>query len=165
MLFDMITEKIKTQAELADIVKKERIFGKIIGFTNGCFDILHLGHVRYLNDAKKECDLLITAVNSDKSVRRLKGKQRPVNAQRARLEVLAAVECVDFLTLFDDDTPEALIKDLGPDILFKGGDWNEKDVVGSGHVKARGGKVRVLPYVAGYSTTDLIKRIKTVSEV
>ncbi|MFC1644099.1 D-glycero-beta-D-manno-heptose 1-phosphate adenylyltransferase [Candidatus Omnitrophota bacterium] len=158
----MIKDKIKTQADLVDIVKKEKSSGKTIGFTNGCFDILHLGHIRYLADAKKECDLLVIGVNSDASVRSIKGTERPINVQEARMEVLAALECVDFLTLFEEDTPEKLIKELTPDILFKGGDWSEEDIVGADHVKSHGGRARVIPYLEGYSTTELIKRLREV---
>ncbi|MCK4852148.1 MAG: D-glycero-beta-D-manno-heptose 1-phosphate adenylyltransferase, partial [Candidatus Omnitrophica bacterium] len=135
--------------------------GATIGFTNGCFDVLHLGHVRYLRSAKQECDVLIVGVNSDDSVRRLKGEGRPVNNERARMEVLAAVEYVDIVTLFAEDTPETLIESLTPQILFKGGDWNEDSVAGARHVKSRGGKVRILPYEEGYSTTDIITRLMT----
>ncbi len=156
----MRENKIKTQRDLLEIVKKEKASGKRIGFTNGCFDILHLGHVKYLQMAKKECDTLIIGVNSDSSVKKLKGDARPLNSQEARLAVLASLECVDYLTVFEEDTPEALIKALSPDTIFKGGDWREKDIVGSGHVKGYGGTVRVIPYVEGYSTTDFIERIR-----
>ncbi|NQT32254.1 MAG: D-glycero-beta-D-manno-heptose 1-phosphate adenylyltransferase [Candidatus Omnitrophica bacterium] len=156
----MAADKIKTCEELADIIEKEKAAGKTAGFTNGCFDILHLGHIKYLNDAKKECDILVIGVNSDGSVRRLKGDERPINPQQARLEVLAALESVDYITIFDEDTPLELIKSLTPDVLFKGGDWREEDIVGGDHVKASGGKVRVIPYLGGYSTTELIQRIK-----
>jgi len=155
-----MTEKLKTHAELAAIVKEEKDSGKIAGFTNGCFDILHLGHIKYLKAAKKECDLLIIGVNSDASVKRLKGEGRPLNSQQARLEVLAAVEYVDYVTLFEEDTPETLIKELTPDIIFKGGDWHEDDIVGGAHVKLRGGKVKVIPYEEGYSTTGLIEKLR-----
>ena len=156
----MMTEKIKTQAELAEIVKREKSSGKTVGFTNGCFDILHLGHVKYLDEAKRGCDLLVIGVNSDGSVKRIKGKGRPVNSQETRMEILAALECVDFLTVFEEDTPERLIETLTPDVLFKGGDWHEGNIAGAGHVKSQGGKVRVIPYVEGYSTTGLIERLK-----
>ena len=156
----MMTEKIKTQTELADIARKARAVGKAVGFTNGCFDILHRGHVKYLREAKKECDILIIGVNGDESVKRLKGEGRPVNTLDARMEVLAALECVDLVTAFSEDTQEDLIKSLRPDVLFKGGDWKESDIVGSDHVRSKGGRVRVIPYVEGYSTTELIKRIE-----
>jgi rfaE bifunctional protein nucleotidyltransferase chain/domain len=156
----MAAKKIQVQPMLADIVKKGKASGKVVGFTNGCFDILHLGHIRYLNETKKECDILVVGVNSDTSVKSIKGSGRPVNDQESRMGVLAALESIDYLTLFDEDTPEKLIEKLTPDIIFKGGDWDEKDIVGAGHVKAHGGKVRVIPYVEGYSTTDLIKRLR-----
>ena len=151
--------KIKTQDELAETVKKARLGGRKVGFTNGCFDILHKGHVRYLGSAREKCDMLVVGVNSDDSVRKLKGENRPVNSQEARMEVLSALESVDFLTLFKEDTPEDLIKKLTPDILFKGGDWDEKSVVGADHVKAQGGRVCIIPYVEGFSTTDILKKI------
>jgi rfaE bifunctional protein nucleotidyltransferase chain/domain len=131
-----------------------------VGFTNGCFDILHVGHVRYLRDARAECDLLIVGVNSDDSVKRLKGPDRPVNRQDARMEVLGALECVSYVTMFEEDTPETLIKLLTPDVIFKGGDWKEADIIGGEHVKKNGGKVRVIPFVEGYSTTNTINKMK-----
>jgi len=152
--------KIKTQKELADIVKKEKSAGKVVGFTNGCFDIIHAGHVRYLGAAKNECDILIVAVNSDDSVKRLKGSDRPLNKQEARLEVLSALESLDYLTIFDEDTPESLIKKLTPDVLFKGGDWNEDKIAGAAHVKTHGGKVKIIHYLEGHSTTSLINKIR-----
>ncbi len=156
----MTKEKILSQGELAGIVGRERSKGKVIGFTNGCFDIIHLGHVRYLAEAKKWCDLLVVGVNSDSSVKRLKGDSRPINAQKARVEVLASLESVDFVTIFSEDTPEKLINKLSPDILFKGGDWKEEEVKGAEHVKARGGKVKIISYTEGYSTTSTIKKLK-----
>lgn len=156
----MVSKKIQIQLKLADIVKNGKALGKVVGFTNGCFDILHRGHIRYLTKTKKECDILVVGVNSDASVKSIKGPDRPVNDQESRLEVLAALENIDYLTLFDEDTPEKLIKKLTPDIIFKGGDWGEEDIVGAGYVKAHGGKVRVIPYVEGYSTTDLIEKLR-----
>jgi rfaE bifunctional protein nucleotidyltransferase chain/domain len=153
-------KKIKTQDELAAIVGEAKAAGKKVGFTNGCFDILHRGHVKYLSAAKKECDILVIGVNSDSSVKSIKGVNRPINDEQARLEVLAALEFVDYLTLFQEDTPEDLIKLLTPDVLFKGGDWEEERIVGADHVKANGGRVSVIPYVEGFSTTDLIKKIR-----
>ncbi len=156
----MSVKKILSQEELKKVVEDVRAAGKKVGFTNGCFDILHLGHVRYLDEAKKNCDILVIGVNSDSSVKGLKGQGRPVNGQEARMEVLAALECVDYLALFEEDTPEELIKRLTPDMLFKGGDWSEERIVGADHVKANGGKVKVIPYVEGYSTTDLITKMR-----
>jgi rfaE bifunctional protein nucleotidyltransferase chain/domain len=156
----MTRDKIKTQEELSAIVEKDRSSGRKVGFTNGCFDILHRGHVSYLEEAKKYCDILVVGLNSDSSVKAIKGQSRPINTQDARLEVLAACEFVDYLTVFDESTPEKLIKKLTPDIIFKGGDWEEEKIVGADHVKAAGGKVKVIPYVEGYSTTELIERLK-----
>lgn len=155
-----MSDKIKTRSHLADLLKGCKKNGKTTGFTNGCFDILHVGHVRYLEAARAECDLLVVGVNSDASVKRLKGDTRPVNPEDARMEVLSALECVDHVTMFDEDTPEDLIKFITPDIIFKGGDWEEDDIVGGDHVKAAGGKVRVIPYVEGYSTTNIIEKME-----
>ena len=156
----MAKDKIKTQEELAAIVGKLRSSGRKVGFTNGCFDILHRGHVSYLEEAKKACDVLVVGLNSDSSVKAIKGQSRPINPQDARLEVLAACEFLDYLTVIDESTPEELIKKLTPDIIFKGGDWEEDKIVGAGHVKAAGGEVKVIPYVEGYSTSALIEKIK-----
>jgi D-beta-D-heptose 7-phosphate kinase/D-beta-D-heptose 1-phosphate adenosyltransferase len=156
----MARQKIKTREDLADIVKKEKASGKTVGFTNGCFDILHLGHIRYLKEAKMFCDILVIGVNSDSSVKTIKGHGRPVNDEVARAEVLAALDCVDFLSVFEEETPKELIEALTPNVLFKGGDWEEDDVVGGSHVREHGGEVKIIPYVEGYSTTKLIKKIK-----
>ena len=153
-------EKIKTHKELSEILLYEKEKGKIIGFTNGCFDILHSGHISYLAKAKDECDILVLGVNSDDSVKRLKGEERPVNSQDARLLVLSSVEYIDYLTIFTEDTPRKLIEICVPDILFKGGDWTEEDVVGGDFVKKNGGKVSIIPYVDGFSTTKIISKIK-----
>ena len=156
----MITRKVKTQEELIEIIGKEKAASKKVGFTNGCFDILHLGHVRYLALAKGECDVLVAGMNSDGSTKRLKGEERPVNPQEARAQVLAALESVDFVTIFEEDTPEELIKALSPDVLFKGGDWKEDQIAGAAHVKAVGGEVKIIPLEEGYSTTGLIEKLK-----
>jgi D-beta-D-heptose 7-phosphate kinase/D-beta-D-heptose 1-phosphate adenosyltransferase len=129
-------------------------------FTNGCFDILHPGHVRYLGAARKLGDVLVVAVNSDASVRRLKGGGRPFVRLRDRCEVLAALDAVDYVTSFREDTPQRLIERLQPDVLVKGGDWKPAQIVGSEVVRKRGGVVRSLPFARGYSTTDLVKRIR-----
>jgi len=154
-------KKIKPQRELFKILEQERSLGKRIGFTNGCFDILHVGHVRYLNSARDKCDILVVGVNSDSSVKKIKGLTRPINGEAARMEVLSALECVDFLTLFEEETPEKLIEAIVPNILFKGGDWKEEDMVGADCVKKNGGKVKVIPYVEGFSTTGIIDRFKS----
>jgi rfaE bifunctional protein nucleotidyltransferase chain/domain len=133
--------------------------GKQIVFTNGCFDLLHVGHVRYLAAARALGDALIVAVNSDASVRNLKGITRPIVAQKERLEVLAALECVDYLVPFSGKTPKKVIASLGPDILVKGGDWALENIIGREEVERRGGKVIRIKTVPGASTTHLIERI------
>jgi rfaE bifunctional protein nucleotidyltransferase chain/domain len=130
-------------------------------FTNGVFDLVHPGHVRYLRAARRLGDVLVVGLNSDRSVRRLgKGADRPLVGQRDRAEVLAALEMVDYVTVFDADTPYALIRALQPDVLVKGGDWPVDRIVGADLVLARGGTVRSLPFAKGYSTTKLISRLR-----
>ena len=133
--------------------------GTRIVFTNGCFDLIHPGHVRYLRAAKRLGDVLVVGVNSDASVRRLKGSGKPLVPQRDRCEVLAGLEMVDYVTVFDEDTPHRLIERLQPDVLVKGGDWPPGQIVGADLVRARGGRVRSLPFARGYSTTALVERI------
>ena len=137
-----------------------RISKKKIIFTNGCFDILHVGHVRYLKKARSLGDWLIVGVNSDSSVRKLKGPGRPVNSEKERMEVLAALKAVDEVRLFSEPTPEDLIRKIRPDILVKGGDWKIKDIVGAEFVRSYGGKVRSLGFVKGYSTTAVLKKMR-----
>lgn len=134
--------------------------GKTVVFTNGCFDILHVGHVSYLEAAKKLGDVLIVGVNSDDSVRRLKGASRPVNPASERAAVLSALRAVDFTCLFEEDTPFNLIYALEPDILVKGGDYTPETVVGADIVQNRGGRVIILPFVEGKSTTRVIQRLQ-----
>lgn len=153
----MKDNKITTLTRLKKILKSRR--HKKIVFTNGCFDILHYGHVKYLQEAKSKGDLLIVGLNSDKSVRRLKGKNRPIMPQRERAKILTALEYVDYCIIFNDDTPLRLIKALEPDILVKGGDWKKKEIVGSDFILARGGKVLTIPYVKNLSTTNVINKI------
>ena len=139
-----------------------RAQGKKIAFTNGCFDILHVGHVRYLNQARKTADVLVLALNTDASVRAIKGDKRPLVNEMERAEVLAALECVDYLTLFDEPTPLNLITLLKPDILIKGGDWPEEKVVGRDEVLSWGGRVVLIDEVAGKSTTNIVDKILNV---
>ncbi len=130
-------------------------------FTNGCFDLLHRGHVECLSRARRLGDVLLVAVNSDASVRRLgKGHGRPLVDERSRAAVVAALECVDMVTIFDEDTPRALIAELQPDVLVKGGDYNEDEVAGAGVVRSLGGRVEIVPLVPGCSTSALVKRIR-----
>lgn len=147
--------------ELLDILHNARLDGEKIVATNGCFDILHPGHVRYLQQAKALGDRLVVLVNSDASVQRLKGPQRPVNRLEQRMEMLAALECVDWVVCFDDDTPRALIAQILPEVLVKGGDYSDITLI-AGHeeVLANGGEVKILPFVAGHSTTNIIETIK-----
>lgn len=154
--------KIKTAAGLAAIIRRYRSRGKRTVFTNGCFDILHVGHIDYLERARRLGDILVVGLNSDSSVRGIKGPSRPVNNQADRARVLAALKSVDFVTIFNEPTPERLIKKLSPDILVKGGDWKVRDIVGGDFVKSRGGKVARVPFVKGYSTTGLLKRIASL---
>jgi len=133
-------------------------------FTNGCFDILHAGHVQYLEQAKKLGDILVVGLNSDASVRRLKGENRPINKQEDRALVLAALEFVDYIIIFEEDTPYELIKIVNPDVLVKGGDWKETDIIGADIVQAKGGTVLSLPLRPGLSTSKIIEEIKKNGE-
>jgi rfaE bifunctional protein nucleotidyltransferase chain/domain len=143
------------------LLERERLGreGKRVVFTNGCFDLLHPGHVRFLDQAKSLGDILIIAINSDRSVKKLKGPDRPILTENERAEVLAALSSVDYLTIFDELTPLHLISILLPDILVKGGDWSVDQIVGRNEVEAAGGQVISLPYSEGYSTSDLLERI------
>ena len=142
-------------------VATHRRAGKRIVFTNGVFDLLHPGHVRYLRAARRLGDLLVVGLNSDGSARRLgKGPRRPLVGERDRAEVLAALEMVDYVTILDHDTPYAVIRALQPDVLVKGGDWTIDRIVGADLVLARGGRVKSLPFAKGYSTTGLIERTR-----
>ncbi len=132
---------------------------KAVVFTNGCFDILHVGHIRYLKDAKSLGGLLVVGLNSDASVRRLKGEERPVQEEGDRAEVLAALNMVDYVCLFDEDTPLELIKKVHPDKLVKGGDWTPDKIVGSDFVLQNGGEVVSLPFHKGRSTTNIVNKI------
>ena len=154
--------KIVTWEALKEQVDRVRGEGKKISFTNGCFDILHVGHVRYLREARKTGDLLILGLNSDASVRAIKGEKRPLVPQGERAEVIASLEIVDYVTLFDDPTPLRLIEYLRPDVLVKGGDWKEESVVGGNAVKSRGGRIVIVPLTEGASTTNIIDKVLRV---
>lgn len=134
--------------------------GQKIVFTNGCFDVLHYGHVHYLLQAKKLGDILVIGLNSDDSVRRLKGPTRPINGENERAFVLAALVCVDYVTLFEEDTPEELIKVVRPDVLVKGGDYTLDNIVGADFVTQNGGIVTTIPFVEGFSSTRIIEKLK-----
>jgi len=156
----MKTSKIVSLKHLSKILKT-RFKGKKIVFTNGCFDILHFGHVYYLTQAKAKGDLLVVGLNSDRSIRSLKGKNRPLNSQKDRAGVLAALSCVDFVVIFNDSTPYRLIQTLRPDILIKGSDWSKEKIIGRDIVLAHGGKVLTIPIVKNRSTSNIIKKILT----
>jgi len=144
------------QAEL----KKARERGQKIVFTNGCFDLLHVGHIRYLSEARKLGDVLVIGVNADASVKRLKGPTRPIQNENDRAEILAALKSVDHTAIFEEDTPENLIQEIRPDILVKGGDWTIDKIVGAPFVQSYGGKVASLSFVDGKSTTKIIEKAK-----
>jgi D-beta-D-heptose 7-phosphate kinase/D-beta-D-heptose 1-phosphate adenosyltransferase len=152
-------QKIKARKELLRIIKDLRAKGKRIVFTNGCFDLLHIGHIRYLEEARALGDFLVVGVNSDSSVRKLKGPQRPVLPEEERAEILSGLGCVDYITLFDEIDPLQLITSLHPHILVKGGDWTKEQTVGKEVVERSGGEVVIIPFVKGASTSNLIKTI------
>lgn len=155
-------EKILSWEKLKKETDRLKDEGKRIVFTNGCFDILHVGHVRYLNEARKLGDALILALNSDASVRAIKGEQRPIVPENERAEVIAGLACVDYVTLFSEETPLLLIEYLRPDILVKGGDWSEQNVVGRESVRRWGGRVAIIPQVRGASTTNIVEKVLKV---
>ena len=148
-------------AGLERFVREARGAGKRIVFTNGVFDLLHPGHVRYLQAARAHGDVLIVGLNADASVRRNKGPERPINPEHERAEVLAALACVDAVSIFDEDTPADIIRRVQPDILVKGSDWPADQIVGRDTVEARGGKVILEPVEEGYSTTGLVNKIQS----
>ena len=150
---------IENRKSLVSAVKKLKRAGKKVVFTNGCYDILHVGHVRFLKAAKKMGDILLLALNSDASVRRIKGPKRPVTGQNERAELMAALDCVDIVTFFEEDDPYGIIKDVVPDVLVKGGDWAIDKIIGADIVKASGGKVRNIKYIKGKSTTNVIAKV------
>jgi rfaE bifunctional protein nucleotidyltransferase chain/domain len=149
------------RAKLREALADERRAGRTIVFTNGCFDLLHPGHVRSLREARRLGDRLVVGLNSDRSVERLgKGPGRPILREVERAEMLAALEMVDYVTLFDEDTPLELIHAVEPDVLVKGGDWKEADIVGAEFIRERGGRVERLAYHPGLSTTEILRRIR-----
>jgi D-glycero-beta-D-manno-heptose 1-phosphate adenylyltransferase len=159
-----MTYRPPTLAEAAILVEQLRTAGKSIVFTNGVYDLLHPGHVRYLRAARALGDALIVGVNSDRSVRANKGPARPINPEAERAEVIAALECVEAAVIFDEDTPQEIISRLQPDVLVKGADWAEDAIVGRDVVEARGGRVVRMPVEQGFSTTELLARIKASSQ-
>ncbi len=152
-------EKIKRRDELLQIIQDLKMKGKRIVFTNGCFDLLHIGHIRYLEKAKTLGDILVVGVNSDSSVKKLKGDQRPILSEEVRTEILSGLGCVDYITIFEELDPLNLITSLQPNVLVKGGDWTKEQIVGRDVVEGSGGEVVILPFIQGASTTHLIETI------
>jgi len=156
-----LREKILGREQAKRVIDDERKAGRRIVFTNGCFDLLHVGHVRYLQEARRQGDVLIVAVNADAMVRELKGPGRPILPLDERLRILAALACVDYVVAFDDPTPCALLSELRPDVLVKGGDYGIEGVVGREIVWSYGGEVRVVPATEGLSTTRTVEQIRS----
>jgi len=148
--------------DLATLVARARGDGKVIVFTNGVFDLLHPGHLRYLQAARRHGDLLVVGVNSDRSVRAIKGQSRPVTPEHERAEMLSALTCVDAVAVFDEDTPVALIERLVPDVLVKGDDWRHRDNPGREFVESRGGRMEFERFEFGYSATSIIEKVRTL---
>lgn len=155
-----MSQKLKQLEELKCIAQEAKSRGKKVVFTNGCFDLLHRGHLHLLREAKNAGDVLIVALNSDSSVRKIKGPGRPVVAELDRAELLAALEMVDYVTLFDEPDPYRLISELRPNVVVKGGDWSKEKIVGAEIVEAYGGEIAVVPYLSGFSTTQIIERMR-----
>jgi rfaE bifunctional protein nucleotidyltransferase chain/domain len=155
-----IENKVKDKEALSRQLNIWRSAGKKIVFTNGCFDILHRGHLDLIAKAADLGNVLVVGLNTDASVKRLKGPERPVTHEQDRIFQMASLLCVDAVCLFDEDTPEELIKTVNPDVLVKGGDYNVDTIVGANHVMSNGGKVEIIPIVEGYSTSNLIANIK-----
>lgn len=154
-----MVKKIVERKDLAKMLDPLKEAGKRIVFTNGCFDLLHVGHVRYLKDAKAEGDVLIVGLNSDRSVRQIKGLSRPIVSENERAEVLASLACVDYVTLFDEPDPLVTIEMLVPHVLVKGADWEEQAIVGKEFVEANGGRIVRIALAKGVSTSRIIEKI------
>jgi D-beta-D-heptose 7-phosphate kinase/D-beta-D-heptose 1-phosphate adenosyltransferase len=152
--------KIKSRQELRVIVAGLKSEGKTVVFTNGCFDLLHPGHVRYLQKARGEGDVLVVALNSDDSVRKIKGEDRPVLSEEERSEIMGALGCVDFVTTFEEETPENIIEELVPTVLVKGGDWPLDKILGRQIVESNAGRVISIDFEEEYSTSNIIRRIR-----
>lgn len=152
-------KKIRNLNDLAEIRKRLKKEGRKVVFANGCFDLLHNGHIHLFREAKKHGDVLVVAVNDDSSIKKIKGPSRPIFPLEERLEILEALEEIDYLVSFSDEIPEKIIASLLPDVLVKGGDWRIEEVVGRKEVEEEGGKVVIIPYLRGHSSTAIIKRI------
>lgn len=164
--FRAAERKLLRRSELQKAVEEAKSRSKTVVFTNGCFDILHIGHVRYLQDARALGDMLVVGVNSDDSVRKLKGQERPIVPEFERMEVLAALECVDYVTIFTEDTPIELIRAIKPDVHVKGGDYHPENLPESDAVRSVGGRIEVIPYTSteteSRSTTSLIGKMRAL---
>ncbi len=157
----MVHEKVLSRSEVVSALTTKRTEGQRVVFTNGCFDLMHVGHTRYLQAARNLGDLLVVGVNTDRSLHALnKGSDRPIVPERQRAEVLAALACVDYVVLFDEPDPGRLISEIQPDVLVKGGDWSPDKIIGRETVEARGGVVTTIPLVPGVSTTALVEKIR-----
>ena len=153
-------KKIRSAESLKRIRAELRRRGRIVVFTNGCFDLIHGGHIQLFRDAKAQGDVLIVAANSDASIKRLKGPTRPIFPLAERMEVLAALEDVDYVTWFEEDTPQKIIASLLPDVLVKGGDWGAGEIVGTSEVEGAGGRVHRVRYLKGHSSTNIIEKVR-----
>jgi D-glycero-beta-D-manno-heptose 1-phosphate adenylyltransferase len=160
----MRSDKLVSREGLRALGETVRAAGQTLVFTNGCFDLLHVGHLRYLQQARAVGDVLVVGLNTDRSVQRLKGPERPILPEGERAELLAGMECVSYVTLFDEPTPEEVIRLLRPAVHVKGGDYREEDLPEAGLVRACGGRVLIMPLVPGRSTTDLVARIRSLQE-
>ena len=158
-IFSEVEQKIILPSRIADKISAWRAENKSIIFTNGCFDLLHYGHVHYLCGARALGDVLVVGVNSDASVKKLKGKSRPINDEQSRCTMLAAFSFVDAVVVFEEDTPLELIEKILPDVLVKGGDYTLETIVGAAEVLTHGGSVKVIPFVTGFSSTKIIEAI------
>lgn len=161
MRTDPAVTRVLTPEEIVRLVGRWRADGKIVVFTNGVFDLLHPGHVRYLQQARTLGDALVVGVNGDESVRRNKGAGRPITPQEERAELLAALACVDAVVIFGEDTPAEIVRTVQPDILVKGADWAADQIVGRDTVEARGGRVERIPVEQGHSTTRIVEKIRS----
>lgn len=160
-VFNSLSQKILTSAELSYRIAQWRVLGKSIAFTNGCFDILHAGHIASLTEAANHADYLIVGLNNDASVKGLKGKGRPVNDEQSRALVMASISMIDAVVLFSEPTPLELIRSILPDVLIKGGDYKIDDIAGAKEVMEAGGKVIINPILEGFSTSSIIQKLKT----
>ncbi len=153
-------DKVQSRDQIKATAARAKTQGKKIVFTNGCFDLLHVGHLHVLREAKKLGDVLMVGLNSDRSVGQIKGPDRPIVSEDERAELIAALEMVDYVTLFDEPDPIPLLREIKPDVLVKGGDWGESGVVGRELVEGWGGKVAVVPFLEGHSTTNIIEKVE-----